>query len=366
MNPPDSTEQRYRRKWPDRRGAAERHRAPRLRAAARRVCLLVLLGISCALPATQPDAMKGPAWKDQKDFFWHPEIAPKGPVVIVVSLDEQSIYVYRNGIAIGVSPISSGRPSHATPTGIYTILQKEREHYSNLYDSAPMPFMQRLSWDGVAMHGGYLPGHPASHGCIRLPQAFAEKLFTVSRRGEVVVVADAKVMPAAIAHPAAVAPIDLAGRPVELPSSNDTELRAIASSGGAALNVVVSLHDRRVYVLQNGALIASSPLEADTQAAFHGTVLYVMGATAPATVDQPEGTTAHLWSAYRLLGDGPVPEPASLAGRLKLPAAFGPDLQGALAPGSSVLVTDLPGYGAGRREPYATLLESDLDGDAPH
>ena len=97
-------------------------------------------------------------------YRWTAEQAPTGPVVVFISLPAQRAYVYRDGVRIGISTVSSGKPGHRTPPGVYTILQKRREHYSNLYDDAPMPFMQRLSWDGLALHSGSLPGHPASHG----------------------------------------------------------------------------------------------------------------------------------------------------------------------------------------------------------
>jgi hypothetical protein len=89
-----------------------------------------------------------------------------------------------------VSTVSTGKPGHDTPPGVFTILQKQKMHHSTLYDDAPMPFMQRLTWDGIALHAGRLPGYPASHGCIRLPAAFAETLYDVTAHGGVVVVAD--------------------------------------------------------------------------------------------------------------------------------------------------------------------------------
>jgi lipoprotein-anchoring transpeptidase ErfK/SrfK len=112
----------------------------------------------------------------------------EGPMKIVVVLDTQRIYVFQNEKLIGFSTISSGKKSKKTPTGIFNILQKKVDHKSNLYSNAPMPFMQRLTWDGIAIHGGHLPGYPASHGCIRLPHPFAKALFGVTRMGQEVVV----------------------------------------------------------------------------------------------------------------------------------------------------------------------------------
>lgn len=306
-----------------------------------------------AVRATPARAASGPG------FFWHPEIAPGGRLVMVVSLDEQYLYVYRNGVAIGASPISSGRPGYETPTGVYTILQKEREHRSNLYNDAPMPFMQRLTWDGIAMHGGNVPGHPASHGCIRLPQSFAEKLFGASQRGAVVVIADARVDPAAIVHPAAVAPIGLTGQPMAAPLHSDIPL-TVPADRSAPISVVISTHDHAVYVLRDGQLVATTTLGLTEGPLFQGTVLYVMRRQPTATGDVPaDGQAMHLWSAYRIIGSGPVPEPAQLARQLRVPEAFGQSLRAQLTPGTTVLVTDLPGYGSADHGAYGSLLESD-------
>jgi lipoprotein-anchoring transpeptidase ErfK/SrfK len=98
------------------------------------------------------------------EYMWAPDVAPEGAVLLVVSLARQRAVLYRNGLPIAISTVSSGRPGHATPTGIFTVLQRRVEHYSNLYNNAPMPYMQRLTWDGIAMHAGKLPGYPASHG----------------------------------------------------------------------------------------------------------------------------------------------------------------------------------------------------------
>ena len=107
------------------------------------------------------------------------EYVQDGPVLVVVFLGSQRARIYRGGFLIGITTISSGKRGHRTPTGMFSILQKKRFHRSNLYDDAPMPFMLRLTWDGLAIHGGVLPGYPASHGCIRIPTAFARKLFGI-------------------------------------------------------------------------------------------------------------------------------------------------------------------------------------------
>lgn len=123
--------------------------------------------------------------KDLKpgEYTWHPDRQPTGPVAVVVSLPEQLVHVYRNGIRIAVSTCSSGKPGHETPTGVFVVLQKDKHHRSSTYNNAPMPNMNRLTWSGVALHAGNLPGYPASHGCVRLPLDFSEKLFQITHLG---------------------------------------------------------------------------------------------------------------------------------------------------------------------------------------
>jgi lipoprotein-anchoring transpeptidase ErfK/SrfK len=97
-------------------------------------------------------------------------------VAVIVSLPDQLVHVYRNGVRIAVSTCSTGKPGHATPTGVFMVLEKDKHHHSSTYNNAPMPNMSCLTWDGIALHAGQLPGCPASHGCVCLPLASSEKL----------------------------------------------------------------------------------------------------------------------------------------------------------------------------------------------
>ena len=112
-------------------------------------------------------------------------------MLVLVSLVEQVARVYRNGVEIGIARVSTGRPGHPTPTGVFTILQKARVHHSSTYDEASMPYTERLTWDGVALHAGGVPGYPSSHGCVHLPLEFADLLYGVTEVGTTVVIADA-------------------------------------------------------------------------------------------------------------------------------------------------------------------------------
>ncbi|MFY0613604.1 MAG: L,D-transpeptidase family protein [Hyphomicrobiaceae bacterium] len=120
---------------------------------------------------------------------------------IVVSLGRQRMTVYQDGRTIGRSSISSGKAGHRTPTGVFSIIQKRRHHRSNIYSNAPMPFMQRITWSGIALHEGRLPGYAASHGCVRLPRRFARKLFKTTSMRTHVVIARGNPSPRAFSHP---------------------------------------------------------------------------------------------------------------------------------------------------------------------
>jgi lipoprotein-anchoring transpeptidase ErfK/SrfK len=132
---------------------------------------------------------------------------PKGPLLLVVSLGRQTVTVYDGLDKIATSPISSGTRSNPTPTGVYSLLEKNRYHYSNLYGGAPMPFMQRVTNSGVALHAGELPGYPASHGCIRLPYGFARQLFGITDIGARVIITDEDLTPAEFQSARLMAPL---------------------------------------------------------------------------------------------------------------------------------------------------------------
>ncbi len=168
-------------------------------------------------------------------FVWRPELSARGPVKIVVSVPMQQAYVYRGGVLIGVSSVSTGKPGHETPTGVFPILEKAVMHHSNLYDDAAMPFMERLTWDGVALHAGHISGRPASHGCVRLPIKFAKLLYGVTSVGASVTITDDGVPTATPALPAAPAIMSDADVIAEQPALATPSVLRVADHGEPAL-----------------------------------------------------------------------------------------------------------------------------------
>jgi lipoprotein-anchoring transpeptidase ErfK/SrfK len=125
---------------------------------------------------------------DPGEYVWEAKTATSGPLFLLIDLGTQRALLYRNGVPIAASTVSTGRKGRGTPTGLFPILEKQVVHRSRTYDDAPMPYMQRLTWKGVAIHAGHVAGHPASHGCIRMPWAFAKRLYSVTKLGTLVMI----------------------------------------------------------------------------------------------------------------------------------------------------------------------------------
>ena len=196
------------------------------------------------------------------EYNWFPERSAGGPMLIIVSIPDQRVHVYRNGIRVAASTCSTGKPGHATPTGVFSILEKDKNHHSSTYNNAAMPNMNRLTWDGVALHAGKLPGYPASHGCVRLPLAFSELLFGITRKGMTVVIADEHSQPSSITHPGMILG-DYARR--EFAAVNVALLKDSYSAGHVetpkVTSVVVSRKDNSVTVLEDGKVVAAGKAE---------------------------------------------------------------------------------------------------------
>ena len=150
---------------------------------------LLLLILAVARPAGAQESL-GPG-----GYSWLEEGPFAGPLYLIISIERQRVHVYDGDRLVGIASVSTGMKGHRTPTGEFPVLQKREWHRSNIYSNAPMPFMQRLTWDGIALHAGHNPGYPASHGCIRLPYAFARKLFGMTQVGTLVSVTPERLSP---------------------------------------------------------------------------------------------------------------------------------------------------------------------------
>lgn len=289
-----------------------------------------------------------PAKLKPGQFIWEADASPAGPIVVVVSLVEQRAYVYRNGIRIGVTTISSGRHGYATPTGVFTVLQKDKDHHSNIYHDAAMPFTERLTWGGISLHAGGLPGYPSSHGCVHLPSAFAQRLFDVSPMGMVVVISDAQSGPENLRHPAEVAPIDAtAGREVDEPrlAAGEDDRWTPGASPDGPVSILVSAADQRAIVYRNGIEIGRARIQIRDPGKPLGTHAFVLlDPTSPRASVVP-GAAAPRWTAIGVPGHsgekGKVLDPTDVD-RVLLPDEFKTKVRAILVPGDTLVVTDAP------------------------
>lgn len=283
------------------------------------------------------------------DWVWAPQIAPAGPLTIYVDLSAQRATVYRNGVRIGVSTISSGKPGHETPVGVFTILQKDARHRSSKYNSAPMPFTQRLTWDGVALHAGGLPGYPESHGCVHLPLGFSRALFGITSLGGTVVIAGTAARHVDRAATGVLAPLDDAA-----PADDAGSVWQPQRSPAGPMTIVVSRADQMAVVLRNGVEIGRS------------------------RVSLPQGVQeTHVLTLARSDDGRPrwirvgVPGQEGIAGtplddetlaQVHIPPRFYRTVQAAAAPGTTILVTQasLSTGGTGRK---LTLIDGGAASD---
>ncbi|MDN4982606.1 L,D-transpeptidase [Bradyrhizobium sp. WYCCWR 13022] len=154
-------------------------------------------------PRLGPQKRSAASTRNKKEALVEKESGakPQGPLVIVVSIERQKVTIYDSNGVFAESPVSTGMKGHSTPMGVFSIIQKHKFHHSNIYSGAPMPYMQRITWSGVAMHAGVLPGYPASHGCIRMPMAFAVKMWNWTKMGARVIVTPGQMTPQSFSHP---------------------------------------------------------------------------------------------------------------------------------------------------------------------
>jgi hypothetical protein len=258
------------------------------------------------------------------DYIWHPEVSPAGPVVVLVSIPDQIMYVYRNGVRIGRSTVSTGKQGKRTPSGVFTVLQKKVDHESSIYKGAKMPHMQRLTWSGIAMHAGNLPGYPASAGCVRMPVDFAAKLYAVTSMGSTVIIADNNSAPSQTTNPGLLFSVHAGG--------NGGAVWAPEKASKGPVSIIVSAPDGAAYVYRNGIEIGRSPFGGIGR--FSGTHVY----SALATV---EASGRRDWISTASVG-GRSPNIQELAKRAVIPPDFLANVRALVTPGTTLVLTDAP------------------------
>ena len=282
------------------------------------------------------------------DYSWHPELSPAGPVVILVSLPDQLLYVYRNGVQIARSTVSSGKPGKATPTGVFTVLQKKERHESSIYKGAQMPHMQRLTWSGIAMHAGHLPGYPASAGCVRLPVDFAARLYTVTGIGTTVIIADHKSAPAHTVRPGLL----FSGKTGTSPAGGFSWTPEKATQG--PVSIIVSSSDRKIYVYRNGIEIGRAPATGLESARLSGTYVY----SADSTIDS---SGRRDWISTVSLGKR-APDLKKLEESVGIDPSFRQDVGAVVAAGTTLILTNAPVNGQTQSGPGFNILDAGVAG----
>jgi len=320
----------------------------------------IVLGLAGAVPlaplhaqgavASSPPELARMAHKLKPgEWVWAPQVAPAGPLLVYVDLSRQRATVYRNGVRIAVSTISSGRDGYETPTGVFTILQKDADHKSNKYNSAPMPYQQRLTWDGVAPHAGGLPGYPESHGCVHLPIGFARALFGITKLGATVVVQGNAADHIRTTDSSLLLPLNAKGEPVaprDLDSAEYYWAPQLAPDG--PLTIIVSKHDQRVVVLRNGVEIGRAHANVQQESTETQVMTFAGGKEKQwiqVGVADLKGEQAEIISTQRVE-------------QMQLPAAFVQGMRSVITPGTTVLVTQAS-VSTGSTGQQATVLDAD-------
>lgn len=280
------------------------------------------------------------------EFTWAPQLAPSGPILVTVSLDEQLAYTYRNGVLIGVATASTGKNGHQTPTGVFHTTIKDAKHRSKKYNNAPMPYTQMFTSYGIALHAGGLPGYPSSHGCVHLPSEYAKLLFKEAPLGMTVMVTNNTKYPASVDHPAFLSPVTTDGKIQEHERLSEKETYRwnpeLSTSGPVSL--LISRTDKRMVVVRNGKEIGRCKISVVNEKDSIGTFIYVAhDKMKDATLANAK--TIH-WLSCELsdthYGSGSHGDQQEQLGRIKIPDAFLQNIQPVMLEGTTLIITDAP------------------------
>jgi len=369
-----------------------------LRRKVRFVCSLLLAALAIWLfSAGTPSHARSLFWS-QSGFWWgdypfrrkrhnkqtesdltkkrQAEDASKGLLQIIISIADQRISLYENGALIAQSSVSTGVERHPTPLGVFSVIGKKKWHRSNIYSGAPMPYMQRITWSGIALHAGDLPGYPASHGCIRLTHDFAVRLWRLTKRGTRVIIAPEDVRPVEVTHPQLfvqkprVTPVSLesgtstlasndrvtaAGTYAPLVSSTDEGTKAsdTASTGIRApkvvpISVFVSRQSSRLFVRRGFKSLFDVPITIRNPAEPIGTHVFSVlksgnedAATRWTVVSIPERSSPIKGVSPGLHKAPLMPDKANtVLERIDIPQDVVDRIAQLLTPGSSLIVSD--------------------------
>jgi hypothetical protein len=299
--------------------------------------------------ATEPMPFDTPPAQLKKgEFTWAPQVAPEGPILVLVSLEEQRAYTYRNNVLIGAAMVSTGKPGHETPTGVFTTILKDKDHHSSKYNNAAMPYTQKITNDGVALHAGGIPGYPESHGCVHLPSEYARLLFDAAPKGMTVVISDKKTAPDATLHPALMAPVDPDGKLSDLSRLRpDESFRwQPEKSPEGPVSVLVSRHDARVLVMRNGIEIGRAKIDIADPTRPFGTHVYVaQEGYLPIRHRSAKDLPLHNWVGVAIPGHMEdaqrTPDPVGFQ-RVRIPEGFLRAAYPLFVPGTTLMVTDAP------------------------
>jgi len=267
-------------------------------------------------------------------FIWKGDTVPAGPMVAEINIAEQRFYLYRNGVLIGLSTVSTGKGGHSTPTGTFSILTKIRHHRSRKYNNAPMPYTHHINRTGIAMHAGRLPGYPASHGCIRLPSAFAQRLFKSSPLG----------MPVIITRKKTAEKIAVTSIKPKVLATNDSFRWQPEKETLGAVSIVMSKADQRLLVYRSGIEIGRAKIALTEEDKPFGSHAYLLHQGEGAKINPfLNPNVASSWVAIGLSGyskqKGTLFE-GNLLQNLQIPFEFLNAINSILKAGVSLYITD--------------------------
>ena len=319
------------------------HHPSSLRMAALVSGLVLILCAAGPAGAERVGLNVGPSGLVKDQWVWASEESPAGPIVVVVSLNEQLAFVYRNGIRIGYSNVSTGKKGYETPTGVFTVLEKSVHHVSSIYH-AKMPYTERLTWGGISLHSGGLPGYPSSHGCVHLPLDFSRLLFEADSMGTTVVIANDHEGPSEASHPGFIlSPSALEDDDQTKPVlGNDAYSWQPDRAPDGPLSLLVSAADQKLYVYRAGIEIGVAHIHvADPESPVDEGVFSVL--IGKADHDDPwlPGQPAHRWLNIHG-GDAPGAETEEQAvNRIHIPRYFSAVIYEMIKPGTTLVITNL-------------------------